>query len=164
MFYGREYQLERFDALWRKSVPSFVVCRGRRRIGKSTLVQEFARRSGGCFLKLEGLAPDEHMTNAKQLTAFREQLAAAATGRISSATQRMIPTSWARITTVRAMSSCKASWIRDGWMPRNSSSSLLNDRAMKRWWKTQALAITTPSSNAIRQRSPGEMIRMLPKR
>lgn len=77
MFYGREYQLERFDALWRKSVPSFVVCRGRRRIGKSTLVQEFARRSGGCFLKLEGLAPDEHMTNAKQLTAFREQLAAA---------------------------------------------------------------------------------------
>ena len=75
MFYGREEQLARFEALWHKRVPSFVVCRGRRRIGKSTLVQEFARRSGGSFLKLEGLAPDEHMTNAKQLTAFREQLA-----------------------------------------------------------------------------------------
>ena len=76
MFYGREQELERFSALWRKPVPSLVVCRGRRRIGKSTLVREFARRSGGMFLQLEGLAPDDYMTNAKQLAFFRSQLAA----------------------------------------------------------------------------------------
>ena len=76
MFYGRTEQLEHFAALWRKQVPSLVVCRGRRRIGKSTLVKEFARRSGGLYIKLEGLAPDKRMTNRKQLAAFREQLAA----------------------------------------------------------------------------------------
>ena len=76
MFYGRKELLDRFAALWRKSVPSFVVCRGRRRIGKSTLIKEFARRSGGLYVKIEGLAPDAYMTNAKQLEAFREQLAA----------------------------------------------------------------------------------------
>ena len=75
MFYGRTSQLDRFMALWRKPVPSLVVCRGRRRIGKSTLVREFARRSGGLFLTLEGLAPDDYMTNTKQLASFREQLA-----------------------------------------------------------------------------------------
>lgn len=76
MFFGRKEQIERFSALWRKSVPSLVVCRGRRRIGKSTLIREFARLSGGLYLKLEGLAPDANMTNRKQLTAFREQLSA----------------------------------------------------------------------------------------
>lgn len=76
MFYGRREQIDRFMALWRKPVPSLVVCRGRRRVGKSTLVREFARKSGGLHLKLEGLAPDGHMTNAKQLAAFRDQLSA----------------------------------------------------------------------------------------
>lgn len=76
MFYGRKDQIDRLMSLWRKSVPSLVVCRGRRRIGKSTLIKEFARKSGGLYLKLEGLAPDERMTNAKQLEAFRDQLSA----------------------------------------------------------------------------------------
>ena len=80
MFYGRKDQIERFKSLWGKSVPSFVVVRGRRRIGKSTLVKEFAHQSGSVFLKFEGLAPDEYMTNAKQLAEFRGQLVAA-TGR-----------------------------------------------------------------------------------
>ena len=66
MFYGRKDQIARFSALWSKSVPSLVVCRGRRRIGKSTLIREFARQSGGLYLKIEGLAPDGYMTNAKQ--------------------------------------------------------------------------------------------------
>ena len=76
MFYGRKEQIDRFLALWRKPVPSLVVCRGRRRIGKSTLIREFARQSGGRFLAFEGLAPDDYMTNAKQLEAFRNQLSA----------------------------------------------------------------------------------------
>ena len=76
MFFGRKEQLDRFMGLWRKPVSSLVVCRGRRRIGKSTLIKEFALKSGGFYIKLEGLAPDKNMTNAKQLAAFRDQLAA----------------------------------------------------------------------------------------
>lgn len=75
MFFGRKEQLARFDSLWRKAMSSFVVIRGRRRVGKSTLVKEFSRRSGARLFKFEGLAPDEYMTNAKQLANFRDQLA-----------------------------------------------------------------------------------------
>ena len=74
MFYGREEQVERFSALWKKPVASFVVCRGRRRIGKSTLIERFARTSGARFLKIEGLAPDESMTNRRQLDNFATRI------------------------------------------------------------------------------------------
>lgn len=75
MFYGREDLLERLGGLWKKPVASLVTCRGRRRIGKSTLIDEFARRSRVRYIKLEGLQPDAHMDNAAQLSAFCRQLA-----------------------------------------------------------------------------------------
>ena len=59
MFYGREPDVESLNALWRKKTASLVTCRGRRRIGKSTLIEEFAKRSEARFLKLEGIAPDK---------------------------------------------------------------------------------------------------------
>lgn len=74
MFYGREEQVARFESLWRKPVASLVVCRGRRRIGKSTLIERFARKSGAAFVKIEGLAPDEGMTNRRQLDNFAARL------------------------------------------------------------------------------------------
>ena len=43
MFFGRESELEDLAALWHKSTASLVACRGRRRIGKSRLIGEFAR-------------------------------------------------------------------------------------------------------------------------
>ena len=43
-FIGREDYLDKLNALWRKRTSSLVVVSGRRRIGKSTLVEEFARR------------------------------------------------------------------------------------------------------------------------
>ncbi len=89
MFYGRKDLIDRLSSLWAKKVPSLVVCRGRRRIGKSTLIKEFARTSGGTFIKLEGLAPDGRMTNAKQLASFAEQLSAQ-TGRTVA-----VPQTWA---------------------------------------------------------------------
>jgi len=76
-FFGREQQLEKLDALWRKSSSSFVVVAGRRRIGKSTLVEEFAARSRCAFIELVGLAPDEKMTNQRQIDNFCERLAKA---------------------------------------------------------------------------------------
>ena len=74
MFYGRSEILGRFSELWRKKTPSLVVCRGRRRIGKSTLVKQFALRSGARFLSFEGLAPDDGMTNQDQLDEFTRRL------------------------------------------------------------------------------------------
>ena len=74
MFVGREADLEELSRLWRKRVASLVTCRGRRRIGKSTLIEEFARRSGARFLKLEGKAPEPGMSNKVQLATFIEQL------------------------------------------------------------------------------------------
>ena len=74
MFYGREDDLRALDRLWRKPVASFVTCRGRRRIGKSTLIEEFARRSRARFLEIEGLPPQPNQTNDDQLNHFAEQL------------------------------------------------------------------------------------------
>lgn len=52
MFVGREDLLDQLDALWRVPVASLVTCRGRRRIGKSTLIAEFARRRHGRIVGL----------------------------------------------------------------------------------------------------------------
>ena len=75
MFIGREDQLKQLRDLWRKAVASLVTCRGRRRIGKSTLIEEFASRNHVRFLKLEGLPPRKGVTNETQLEAFARQLA-----------------------------------------------------------------------------------------
>ena len=75
MFFGREDQMGQLDALWDKRVSSLVTCRGRRRVGKSTLVEEFARRSGARFIKIEGVRPGNRTTSADELRAFAKQLA-----------------------------------------------------------------------------------------
>ena len=80
MFIGRKEELDWLEGLWRKPSPSLVVCSGRRRIGKSTLVEKFAERSKCRFIEISGLAPEEGMTDAKQIRNFCERLAAA-TGR-----------------------------------------------------------------------------------
>ena len=76
MFYGREGDLSELERLWHKSVPSLVTCRGRRRVGKSTLIEEFALRSEARFLEIEGLPPESDQTNEDQLNHFAEQLRA----------------------------------------------------------------------------------------
>lgn len=75
MFFGREDQMGQLKALWDKRVSSLVTCRGRRRVGKSTLVEEFARRSGARFIKIEGVRPGNKTTAADELRAFTKQLA-----------------------------------------------------------------------------------------
>ena len=58
MFVGRKEELDQLDCLWNKvAKTSLVTVRGRRRIGKSTLVEHFAQKSGARFLKIEGLSP-----------------------------------------------------------------------------------------------------------
>lgn len=76
MFYGRKSQFEQLNRLFHKQVGSFVTCRGRRRVGKSTLIEKFANDKGARFLKLEGVKPKPKYTNEHELRAFAEQLAA----------------------------------------------------------------------------------------
>ena len=76
MFFGREEQLGNLEALCGKRVASLVTCRGRRRIGKSTLIAEFARRINARFIHLEGVKPRPGYDNSTELDSFSEQLAA----------------------------------------------------------------------------------------
>ena len=55
-FYGRAEELAGLSALTQKSTASLVAVTGRRRNGKSRLIEEFARSSRGYrFLALSGL-------------------------------------------------------------------------------------------------------------
>lgn len=74
MFVGRQFALDRLDGLWKKATPSLVTVRGRRRIGKSTLVGEFARRTADHFISIDGQAPGVGVDNKLQLKSFVEQL------------------------------------------------------------------------------------------
>jgi AAA+ ATPase superfamily predicted ATPase len=76
MFYGRDGILEDLSALFRKRTSSLVTCRGRRRIGKSTLIETFAARSDAAFIKMEGLRPAPKLDNDAELAHFASQLAA----------------------------------------------------------------------------------------
>lgn len=75
MFIGREEQLALLDALWGRDSGVLVTCRGRRRIGKSTLIEEFAARSSAKFISIEGLAPHARMSDAIQRRRFCEKVA-----------------------------------------------------------------------------------------
>lgn len=74
MFIGREEQLNDLNHLMRKKSASLITCRGRRRIGKSTLIGEFGKNAER-FLAFEGLPPRPGLTNRDQLQAFSRQLA-----------------------------------------------------------------------------------------
>ena len=70
MFVGRTEDLAQLEGLWEKRVASLVTCRGRRRGGKSTLIEEFAKRPADHFIAIEGLAPRKGMSDAKQRRNF----------------------------------------------------------------------------------------------
>ena len=73
-FIGRERELESLLGLCGKRVSSLVTCRGRRRIGKSRLIAEFALRIGARFIHLEGVKPQPGFSNEVELHEFARQL------------------------------------------------------------------------------------------
>ncbi len=73
-FIGRKKELNSLCGLTHKKAASLVVIRGRRRIGKSTLVKEFAKNER--FLSFAGLPPTEKTTAQSQREVFAEQLSA----------------------------------------------------------------------------------------
>ena len=70
-FIGRRYELGRLRDLFKKKKASLVVVKGRRRIGKSRLVFEFAK--GYTFYEFTGTPPSPTMTITDQLFLFSEQ-------------------------------------------------------------------------------------------
>lgn len=73
-FIGRQEELKRLIAATKKNTASFIVIKGRRRIGKSRLVDEFSKNFSR-YYKFEGLAPDKNTSRADQLEIFCGQIA-----------------------------------------------------------------------------------------
>ena len=88
MFFGRTEQLDALTGLWGKRVSSLVTCRGRRRIGKSTLIRHFAEVSGARFIKIEGLKPRKGYSDEDELRTFASQLSA------QTGCERSLPEDW----------------------------------------------------------------------
>src|SRR3990167_1246428 len=71
-FIGRTQEIQRLTQLQDKSTASFVVVYGRRRIGKSSLIEHFGKEHG--MLSFEGLSPRKAITSQDQLNEFSRQL------------------------------------------------------------------------------------------
>ena len=75
MFIGRDYELNELQRFLKKRTATLIVCRGRRRIGKSALVEQFGLKAKS-FIQIQGIPPRKDLSNQKQLDSFSEQLAA----------------------------------------------------------------------------------------
>lgn len=72
-FVGRTEELNELKGLMRKSTASMVILKGRRRIGKSRLIEELA--IGETFYVISGIPPTPETTIQSQLDEFSRQLA-----------------------------------------------------------------------------------------
>jgi len=72
MFFGRETELEQLKSFLKRPIAGIAVCCGRRRIGKSTLIQRAAK--GYPFYEFYGLSPREGISNQDQLGHFSRLL------------------------------------------------------------------------------------------
>ncbi|MEX1013035.1 MAG: ATP-binding protein [Waddliaceae bacterium] len=76
IFIGRKNELERLRALQKKKTPNLVVVKGRRRVGKSRLINFFASSCQENKLwDFAGLAPQDGMDDQSQRDHFARQLA-----------------------------------------------------------------------------------------
>ena len=75
-FVGRHQELEALSQLSKKKTASLVVIKGRRRVGKSRLVEEFGHKQGNTtYYRFSGLPPTLGTTMESQLQEFAQQLA-----------------------------------------------------------------------------------------
>ncbi|MES2615245.1 MAG: ATP-binding protein [Bdellovibrionota bacterium] len=73
LFIGRHDEHKRLLELIEKKSASFIVVKGRRRIGKSRLIKEFSKSFQRCYSFI-GLAPDKNTTAKHQLDEFSRQI------------------------------------------------------------------------------------------
>ncbi len=71
-FIGRRDELQALEKLLKKNSASLVVVQGRRRIGKSRLIEEFAKKH--TFYEFSGIFPTNQTTIQSQLDEFSRQL------------------------------------------------------------------------------------------
>ncbi|MEM7589172.1 MAG: ATP-binding protein [Myxococcota bacterium] len=75
-FIGRKQELAKLQALHRKSLPNLVVVKGRRRVGKSRLIAQFADKMPKHKLwSFAGIAPQEGVSAQHQRDHFARQFA-----------------------------------------------------------------------------------------
>lgn len=72
LFIGRQKELKELNLLLTRKTAALVVIKGRRRIGKSRLIEEFAK--GKTFLRFEGVAPTRRTTAQAQREEFARQI------------------------------------------------------------------------------------------
>src|SRR5436190_284372 len=72
LFSGRSKELADLGRFLNKKSSSLIVVRGRRRVGKSRLIEEFAKNHR--FYSFSGLAPNEKTTAQSQRDEFARQL------------------------------------------------------------------------------------------
>ncbi|HLB42459.1 MAG: ATPase [Gammaproteobacteria bacterium RIFCSPHIGHO2_12_FULL_37_34] len=72
LFIGRTEELEELHRHVKKNIASLIVVKGRRRIGKSRLIEEFAKDYS--FYEFSGLVPTEKTTKQNQIDEFANQL------------------------------------------------------------------------------------------
>lgn len=75
-FIGREWELEQLCNLFEQGIAQFAVIKGRRRVGKSRLIEEFVKHSpkNTTFVSLSGLAPTTGVSAKDQRDEFARQL------------------------------------------------------------------------------------------
>lgn len=73
MFIGREKELKQLNEILDQKQASLIVCKGRRRIGKSRLIEEFGKNIKH-FYDFQGLAPHQGVSLSDQLKNFSEQM------------------------------------------------------------------------------------------
>ena len=71
-FIGRRKELDELNTLLKKKTASLIVVKGRRRIGKSRLLEEFSKQKKTYIFT--GLAPQEYTSNQEQLDEFSRQV------------------------------------------------------------------------------------------
>ena len=71
-FVGRENAFEQLNGLLQKKTATLAVVSGRRRIGKSRLIEEFAKNHR--FLEFIGIPPDPGITADDQRAVFGQKL------------------------------------------------------------------------------------------
>ncbi|MBX3487006.1 MAG: AAA family ATPase [Candidatus Paracaedibacteraceae bacterium] len=72
-FIGRQQELKTLSKFLKKKTSSMIVVQGRRRIGKSRLIEEFAKEY--TFFQFSGIAPTSGITAQSQRDEFSRQLA-----------------------------------------------------------------------------------------
>ena len=73
-FIGRQAELARLAEATRKKSASFIVVKGRRRVGKSRLIEEFSKQFDQYYV-FTGLPPEKRTTAEHQLAEFARQIA-----------------------------------------------------------------------------------------